>query len=277
MSRETAAPCRHAGAPPADLVRRVIELVSGLSSDHKYLASQGLTADEYRLALPSAIETLRGSLAASNSARRKFLTSIFQAMTDRALIAGFEMPQYGDDTVYRLTIEQFGDVAIIQKGCPDGAHSSVRWSVPAWARESYLWWLCPSLAHEPGEHIVSGINRLRQRFFSETPGVLDRIIFHNELCGTAQRPCPKNDRALLLDDVSIPPPCIYVMPDRSADKAEWNWDGRLRRRFPEVLLRLFGIDDAAYVGYVGFQRRGDATRTTVTSRFGTGRSTVFRQ
>ena len=64
----------------------------------------------------------------------------------------------------------------------------------------------------------------------------------DELCGTAQRPCPKSDHAILLDGAYVPPPCIYIMPDRSANNTEWNWDGRLRRRFPEVLLKLFALD-----------------------------------
>ncbi|AWJ87752.1 hypothetical protein TSH58p_30025 (plasmid) [Azospirillum sp. TSH58] len=279
MAGDEAAPCRHAGAPPEEVVARVAEVVSALAQNEAYLSSQGLSADEYRRALPAAIERLRGSSAASNASRRRFLAALFEEMQARGIVSRLERPQYGDDTVYRLTIPQFGDIAVIQKGCPDGAHSSVRWSVPDWARETYLWWLCPSLAAEPGAHILKGVNRLRQRFFSELPGAVDGIIFHNDLCGTQHRPCPKADRTIIVDGMRIPPPCVYVMPERTAGGTEWNWDGSRRLRFPAVLLSTFGISDErapTFTGYVGFQRRGGDLRTTLTARFGPGRSTTFR-
>ena len=127
MEAEQAAPCRHMGAPPKTVVTRVSDLIQDLASDAAFLASRGLTSAEYSLALPAALESLRGSRSASTSGRRQFLRDIFQAMLDRGLISNLAIPAYGDDTVYRLSISGFGDVAVIQKGCPDGAHSSVRW------------------------------------------------------------------------------------------------------------------------------------------------------
>jgi hypothetical protein len=279
MSAERAAPCRHAGAPPQSVIDKVSRVISALHHDAAFLASRGLTPEEYLSALPSVVETLRGSQSATSSDRRRFLVDIFRAMTSKGLLSKFEMPSYGDDTVYRLTVESFGDVAIIQKGCPDGAHSSVRWSAPDWARETYLWWLCSSQKSEPGEHIVKGINRLRQRFFSDAPDTVDGIIFHNDLCGSPQRPCPKMATAIDINGKMIPPPCVYVMPARRPGAVEWNWEGARRRAFPATLLALFNIsaDDApAYVGYVGFQGRGGEIRSTSTSRFGPGRSTTYR-
>lgn len=279
MTAERAAPCRHPGAPPEAIVAKVSSILATLADDDAYLATRGLTTDEYRSALPAAIEQLRGSRAASNSNRRQFLVAVFEQMRLRGLISRFEMPRYGDDTVYRLSIDGFGDVAVIQKGCPDGAHSSVRWAAPDWAKETYLWWLCSSLSYEPGEHVVKGTNRLRQRFFSEATDALDGVIFHNELCGSSDRPCPKKDLAITVDDMSIPPPCIYVMPEHRKDGTEWNWDGARKRFFPSILLAMFDIaehDSAAYIGSVGFQKRGGSMRSTIAMPFGPGRSTNFR-
>jgi hypothetical protein len=279
MTPAAAAPCRRAGAPPETVVERVAAIVAALASDESFLLSKGLTPDEYHRALPAAIERLRGSLAASNAGRRKFLVTVFEGMRERELISKLEMPRYGDDTVYRLTVEGLGDVAVIQKGCPDGAHSSVRWTAPEWATETYLWWLCSSTASEPGEHVAKGINRLRQRFFSEAPDTVDGVIFHNELCGSRERPCPKADRSITLDGLRTPPPCIFVMPERNSEDNEWNWDGRRQLTFPSLLLAMFGINDKvapSYVGHVGFQKRGSSLRTTIASRFGSGRSTTFR-
>jgi hypothetical protein len=280
MEAEQAAPCRHAGAPPEAVVARVSSVIQELGSDAAFLASRGLTSAEYALALPAALESLRGSRSASTSGRRQFLRDIFQALLDQGLISGLAIPAYGDDTVYRLSIPGFGDVAVIQKGCPDGAHSSVRWSAPDWARETYLWWLCSSLVYEPGEHIAKGCNRLRQRFFSNATDSLDGVIFHNELCGSPDRPCPKASRAVSIAGTLVPPPCVYIMPEHAPDASQWNWNGGRLRAFPGVLLSLFGIDaaaEASYVGYVGFQRQHGTLRTTISSRFGPGRSTIFRK
>ncbi|WP_157632320.1 hypothetical protein [Salinispora pacifica] len=260
-------------------------LIQQLATERDLLARHGLTTEEYRDALPAAVEAARGSMSASNSDRRQFLLDVLAALRDAGLVQAVTKPQYGDDTIYRLSVEKLGDIAIIQKGCPDGAHSSVRWSIPDWANEAYLWWLCPSLSAEPGEHIAKGVKRLRGRFFDEMPGALDGVIFHNDLCGTSRRLCPKKAYATQIGQHLVPPPCIYVMPDRQPDAStangavEWNWDGSKQREFPRILLSLFGISEQAfpaYVGHVGFQRKGRTVRTTISARFGLGRSATYR-
>lgn len=277
---EDAAPCRHAGAPPPDVVRKVDDLIQKLVTETAVLAKYGLTAEEYRDALPSAIEAARGSMSASNADRRRFLLDILEALQQACLVDSITKPQYGDDTVYRLGITGFGHVAIIQKGCPDGTHSSIRWSVPDWAREAYLWWLCDSMKSEPGEHVAKGIQRMRPRLLDSADRTVDGVIFHNHLCGTPKRLCPKQDRAVQIGAQLVPPPCIYVTPDSDPQAANLNWDGKQQRVFPGILLKLFGIDEQAlpaYVGHVGFQRRSDQVRTTISARFGVGRSTTYRR
>ena len=279
MATDDAAPCRHPGAPPEAVVDRVSGVISSLASDATFLASKGLSVQEYVHALPAAIEKLRGSQSASNADRRSFLVSFFNEMHARGKITGFEMPRYGDDTIYRLEPPGIGSVAIIQKGCPDGQHSSVNWSRPEWAAEAYLWWLCSSMTYEPGFHVWKGVNRLRQRFFSNEPDTIDGVIFHNELCGTPNRPCPKSSNAIQIDGRSVPPPCLYVMPQRAEGAAEWNWAGNREVRFPRVLYGMFGISQEsspAYTGHIGFQRRATGIRTTVSCLFGPGRSTSHR-
>jgi hypothetical protein len=279
MDAEQAAPCRHAGAPPAAVVDSVARLIQGLASEDDLLRRHGVTADEYRQALSAAIESVRGSMSASVGERRQFLGDLFESMARDGYIDAVSKPTYGDDTVYRLSVADFGDIAIIQKGCPDGAHSSVRWSAPSWARETYLWWLCDSMRYEPGEHVAKGVNRLRQRFFGELPDTISGIVFHDHLCGTAQRVCPKAAHVYHVGGRALPPPCVYVMPDRAEGVNEWNWAGAQRRVFPAVLLRAFGVTDGqaqAFVGDVGFQRRSGTTRTTISSRFGPGRATTYR-
>lgn len=284
MGAETAVPCKHPGAPPEEVISLVVNAVRAMAADEGFLQRRGLSAQDFELGLPAAIQRIRGSAAASNSGRRDFLVALLRFMVAEGVISKFDTPVYGDDTVYRLYVPNIGSVAIIQKGCPDGAHSSVNWSAPEWAAETYLWWLCDSLQYEPGEHVTKGINRLRNRFFSsEYVDAVDGVIFHNVTCGTGLRPCPKVGRAIDIDGTKIPPPCIWVMPDRrdidATDISDWNWEGNQKRRFPAVLLAAFGIDiteTALYTGYVGFSKGQRGTRTTIMSRYGAGRSTVFR-
>lgn len=279
MASEDAAPCRHLGAPPEAIVDKVIRVIETLANDAAFLGSKGLSVEEYSHALPAAIEKLRGSQSASNADRRSFLVSLFNKMQERGQITRFEMPRYGDDTVYRLAVPGIGNVAIIQKGCPDGKHSSVNWSRPDWATEAYLWWLCSSMTYHPGLHVWKGVNRLRQRFFSNEPDTIDGVIFHNELCGTPSRPCPKSNKAIEIDGRAVPPPCLYVMPERVDGAEEWNWNGHRAVLFPQVLYAMFDIpakNSSSYNGHVGFQRRGAEVRIAVSSHFGPGRSTNHR-
>lgn len=284
MAGETATPCNHPGAPPDEVIDLVADAVKAIARDEAFLQKHGLTAKDFELALPAAIQRIRGSAAAGNADRREFLAEFFKHMVKSGAISDFEKPEYGKDTVYRLQVAGVGDVAIIQKGCPDGAHSSVTWSAPEWAQETYLWWLCDSLQYEPGEHVTKGVNRLQKRFFSDAyRDSIDGVIFHNAMCGSPLRPCPKISRAIDIAGGSVPPPCVWVMPERinlnNLSTTHWNWSGERSLRFPAVLFSTFGIDEQEalhFTGHIGFLKGGRGTRTTISSRFGTGASTVYR-
>lgn len=275
MKPELAAPCKHAGEPPENVVEKTVEVIQSLANDVEFLNSHGLTEGEYLAAFPAAIEIVRGRMAARNANRRKFLASVFVEMEKRGLISSLRIPSYGNDTIYRIGLSDQMEIAVIQKGCPDGAHSSLAWAKPEWASESYIWWVCSSTAMSPGEHVVKGINRLRGRFLAEPhsdANAIDGVIFHNEVCGTPGRPCPKLERATTIDGVRVPPPCIYVLPKSLGSH-------RRDLKFPQVLLALFGISESAsgaFLGAVDFEKRGAQVRTTVALSFGQGRSTNFR-
>lgn len=286
MAGESAAPCNHPGAPPEEVIDLVATAVRAIAEDATFLQRQGLTKQDFELALPAAIQRIRGSAAADNSDRRLFLKDLLQNLVASGTILAFETPDYGDDTVYRLYVEGIGSVAIIQKGCPDGVHSSVTWSSPDWADETYLWWLCDSLTNSPGVHVTKGVNRLRNRFFSEEySDAVDGVIFHNATCGSSLRPCPKISRSLKIRDKLIPPPCIWVMPERTSItnnsdiKKDWNWEGGRSQGFPAILLSAFGIEAREaplFIGHIGFLKGARGTRTTISSRYGAGASTTYR-
>ena len=76
----------------------------------------------------------------------------------------------------------------------------------------------------------------------------------------------------------MPPPCIWALPKR-ADGPDYNWDGARTLRFPSILLSAFGLEPPHvphYTGYVGFKESLRASRTTITSRFGPGKTTTSR-
>ena len=280
ISAEVAAPCRHVGSPPESVVAKTAELIKDLGREPELLAKYGLSAQEYTGSLNAAIESVRGSMSASNADRRNFVSGILEHLVELGLASSFSQPAYGDDTVYRVEVPGLGSVAIIQKGCPDGAHSSASWSVPSWAEESYLWWLCSSMRMHPGEHVTKGVGRLRQQFFADRPDSLSGVIFHNQLCGSSQRPCPKSSRSIEINGHLVPPPCVYLLPSRDEDSLAWNWQGDTIRRFPALLLSAFHVEAReaeVFTGFVGFQRKSNgALRTTITTRSGAGRSSTFR-
>lgn len=244
------------------------------------LRRHGVTPDEYRLAFPAAIERLRGRWAASNAGRRSFVEAIIGRLETARLIRGFDKPRYGEDTVYRLTLLDGAQVGIIQKGCPDGRHSSEAWSRPEWASELYLWWLCSSTGNQPGEHVWKGVGRVRRKIAEEPNNQLDGLIFFNEQCGTPERPCPKlAQHSIELEGRRIPPPCVYVLPHWNAAASEANWRGEQARRFPATILALFGLPPGSagdFTGFVGFKRNATGWRTEVTNRFGAARATTAR-
>jgi hypothetical protein len=58
---------------------------------------------------------------------------------------------------------------------------------------------------------------------------------------------------------------------------ELGWRAPARVSYGAVgALQYADQDIPAYVGYVGFQNRGSQLRSTMTSRFGPGRSTTYR-
>lgn len=277
MRQEEALPCRHAGVPPPEIVDAVARVIRELSSDSAFLQSRGLTADEYISALPTAIETMRGRGSASNSARRDFLSGLLEMMVTRGLVAEVQKPKYGDNTVYRLVMPDHGDVAVIQKGCPDGKHSSETWEAPDWASETYLWWVCSKLQYNPGEHVAKGVTRLRRRVVKDGGDKLDGVVFHNDLCGTPERPCPKASRSIDLVGTKTPPPCLYLLPGRDiSDGCEARATRRLT--FPILLLRLFEIAPEGasdYLGRIEFLENGRRSGSKIVSRYGPARKLIY--
>lgn len=276
-----AAPCRHRGVPSEQVVEQILQLLSStLPADKNYLSSRGLTPEEYMQALPTAVERLRGRMAASNQQRRGFVQEFLELLVKLGIVERYQSPKYGDDTIYRLFVKGGRQIGLVQKGCPDGKHSSVAWARPSWAEELYLWWVCDSKNAEPGENIWKGINRIRGKVSVPGADQLDGVIFYSHSCGTADRPCPKMTHAIAHNGMMLPPPCIYIFPKWETGQTNLNWRGEVQRQFPSKIIRAFGISEADapnFVGHVGFRMSGPTvTATEVTSRFGISKVTSAR-
>ncbi len=226
------------------------------------------------MAYDQAVERIRGRMSASDATKRGFVEAILSEGVRQKVFRSWSLEDAPLSKVYRLELTSGGTVGLIRKGCPDGNHMN-RWSRPAWASELFLWWLCPtSQVRDPGANIWKGIARYRSRLQRSRREQLDGVIFHDQLCGTPQRPCPKKRTKLILNDIAIPAPCLYVLPQIPETAGRHNWRGERQLEFPPALLGLFGVSRTAsdyYTGFVGLETTSTGiSRTRVTARFGEG-------
>jgi len=278
MEIEQSLPCMNIGAPSEPLVSQVVAFLNDtLLNDVAYLNRNGLSIDEMSRAFPAAIERIRGSRAASNQTRRDFVRTTLEHLLEHGFIRSLDLPQYGKDTLYRVVLLDGTKVGVVQKGCPDGAHSSINWERPEWADELFIWWCCSSSAMQPGEHVWKGVARLRKKIQSEPMNQLDGIIFESEVCGTPARPCPKREHSREIGGQDVPPPCVLTFPHWSPTSESMSWAVARDLAFPKALLAAFHVGTPSdFTGHVGFLKKGNRIRTEVESRFGESKITGYR-
>lgn len=279
METDKAAPCRHAGAPAQWLVERVIGLLEvEIARDPEFLKRHGLSVEEYQSAYRVAVERIRGRISATDEPKRTFVDQILKAGVGAGTFLSATIEDEELTKVYRIEMPDGTVAAVVRKGCPDGNHTT-RWDRPKWATELYLWWLCPqSRVHEPGSSVWKGVSRIKNKITSERKNQLDGFIFFDPLCGTPERPCPKAQYGLVIDDQRCPPPCVYIAPSLGAGaQGRLNWRGERTLSFPAALLKTFGVPEkehAAYLGFVGYDFDGSKINTIrITNNYGGGRIT----
>jgi hypothetical protein len=281
MSQEIiqASPCRHADAPSDWIIERIVRLLeSDIPLQAEFLGRFGLTPEEYQTGYRVAIERVRGRISASDKFKKSFVRKIFEAGLQNGQFSSVTLEEGSMTKVYRVQLASGKTVGVIRKGCPDGNHTT-RWEKPLWAEELYLWWLCPeSRVHEPGESVWKGVARIKKKLLAEPQNRLDGVIFFDESCGTVVRPCPKRAYALVLGEVRLPPPCIYILPgDLNASVGRLNWNGGRNMDFPRALLSVFGVPPDStpdYAGFVGVEVLNSGIRQVrISSNYGEGRIT----
>jgi len=193
------------------------------------IQSLGIPPGAWPNALRAAVESLRGSWAASTSFKYSFIEAILENGVTAGVFSEWESVGSVGRNDFKILMPNGNLISLEAKGCPDGNNTTI-WDRPTWADEFVVWSLCPhGMAHNPGRGVWSGIaTRLIPKSIAE--GVMvDAFIFFDPACGSALRPCPKAhgliaDGDLRSDDFLsghsssvFPPPCIYLFPDSLAD------------------------------------------------------------
>jgi len=258
-------PCRHSfDSASVEATKQI--LTSLAQSSPQLLSNAGIDDSDWAPLLRAAIESMRGTNAATGVDKKRFIEAVLQHAQHSGHIRSWSFVGSSNRQDYRVELVDGAPVAIEAKGCPDGNNTTI-WDRPAWAEEFIVWSLCPqSLAHDPGEGVWSGIaTRLMPKIVAEHK-VVNAFIFWDGRCGSKLRPCPKTFGVSNgLRDIAtnipgqpgredwVPPPCIYLFP-KSWPTVPHNQHPPVHTmsssKFAKALLNAFNVPDADQPSYV---------------------------
>ncbi|OBI11835.1 hypothetical protein [Mycobacterium sp. E2497] len=259
-------PCRHTSVDPEQLAatKKILTHLHETSGD--LLSAAGIDSAQWPPLLRAAIESMRGTSAATETDKRRFVVAVLDFCRERGVVSEWRFIGTGRRQDYQVVLSDGTQVAIEAKGCPDGNNTTI-WDRPTWADEFIVWSLCPeSLQHNPGRGAWSGVaTRLSPKIAAERK-LVDAFIFWDGRCGTPERPCPKQYgvtgelRAKATDYEGpagypdwVPPPCIFLFP-RSVPTVPHNLSPPAQTiesaKFADALLTAFNVPDWEKAGYV---------------------------
>jgi hypothetical protein len=177
----------------------------------------------------SAIQSLRGTSAATTTDKRRFVAQILSFMKEQSLVAEWVYIGTEGRNDYRVNLPDGRHVAIETKGCPDGNNMTI-YERPSWADEFIIWSQCPnSLAKDPGVGVWSGLStRLFPHMMESDTQRVDALIFYDGRCASSFRQCPHKFgiRGSLRKAASnitgypeedwMTAPCVYLLPRTKA-------------------------------------------------------------
>jgi hypothetical protein len=219
-----AVPCKH--LLRGDDIERARDLLTSLPlRAPDALAAAEIPAKDWDMLLRAAVESLRGTNAATTIDKRRFIAAVLKHLVAVGEIREWSYIGTSGRQDYMVTLSDGTMAAIEAKGGPDGNNMTI-WDRPSWAQEFVIWSLSPeSLAKQPGRAIWSGVaTRLLPRMVHESR-LVDAFVFFDGRCGSSLRPCPKRygvsgSLRLWATDVPgvsgrenwLPPPCVYLFP-----------------------------------------------------------------
>ncbi len=276
LPRNDATPCRHTF--DRNMVKRLKELLHELPEEHpEILAEHDISSVDYPLLFNSAIQSLRGTSAATTSDKRRFVAQILNFMKEQSFIVEWQDLRTQGRNDYRVNLSDGRSVAIEAKGCPDGNNMTI-YERPSWADEFIIWSQCPdSLAKDPGAGVWSGLSiRLFPHMMESDTQRVDAMIFYDGRCASSFRQCPyqfgitSSLRTAATDVPGYPEgnwmsaPCVYLLPRTKAHYTS-NPKPPLNSlsdcEFIVALLRAFGVPDANmrnHVQWVSVEVKQDA-------------------
>jgi len=232
-------------------VREQIErFVEALKTQAHRLGDHGLSEKQFYESpiFRGAIEVIRGEYSAKLGPKREFVQHVLNHLEDVGQIGGWERDEGRARHDYTVRLNSGRTAVIDLKGCLDGNNTTIS-ERPSHADEFVVWSICTNVGADPELNAWSGVHtRLGAEMISRGQRV-DGVIIWDWVCGCAGRPCPKlgNDPAVRRTSVgpfSLPPPCIYVFPDRIP-----NGDAPLAEAQPLDAVELLVAFNSAFGGH----------------------------
>lgn len=217
MEKENIIPCKLAPETKA----LIESYTKSLTSNAAKVGSHGLTEKEFWASgiFRSAIESIRGTQAASMEEKRHFVSLVLDVLKAQKKIKKWHFAGSSERHDYEIIDAKNKVIAIETKGCLDGNNTNI-FERPANAEEFYIWSLCQNPGSDPKHNAWSGIHTRLTAEIIHRKNRVDGLIIWDMLCGTKGRPCPKLKRKqefTLLEDSKVPPPCIYLFPKTIPD------------------------------------------------------------
>ncbi len=252
-------PCQHKASVVAQ-VQPTIDLLTDLDVLHPdVLRLHAIQPEDYKgnLVFRSAVESIRGSFAASSVTQRQDLVGeVLSRLQSQARIIEFRQTGSRERYDFAIGIERDPDyfAALEVKG---GEGNSINISErPLWAREFGVWChLDGAIVNQPAHGAHSIINRLANEMVRRQKHV-DVVFFRDSLCGTRLRPCPKYATDSQINPQIAPDVLLFPQNIPTLDDPEPPVHTLGSLRLPRMILEMFGIqgnEQDKHVWYIHIQ------------------------
>ena len=128
----------------------------------------------------SAIESLRGTNAASMVNKREFIQAVFEQLKEKGEISSWSFTGSGERYDYEVTMPDGWRSVVETKGCLDGNNTNI-FERPPQADEFIIWSLCQNPGADPRKNVKSGIHtRLGAEMIKSQQRVDGLIVWRSE-------------------------------------------------------------------------------------------------